>query len=71
MIEENQENLKIGKPLKMKIMGATLFISGLILLVYSILYSSGNMGFWSIYIGLTLAVAGLGFLGVNIGGYPF
>ena len=60
---------EIDKKIKMKAFGATLFAAGAGILVYSLLYGS-NSGFWSMYIGLMLIVSGLGFLGLNVGGYP-
>lgn len=60
-------HMRIDKKIKMKAAGAALFIVGLAMVAYSLLYGSESMGFWSIYIGVMLVVAGLGFLGMNVG----
>ena len=60
-------HMRIDKKIKMKTVGVTLFAAGFFMVAYSLLYGSEGMGFWSIYIGVMLIVAGLGFLGMNVG----
>jgi len=57
------------KRVKMKLFGIFLVLSGLAVIVYSIL-SSSSSGFMNMYIGFLMVVSGLGFLGVNVGSYP-
>ena len=57
------------KRVKMKLFGIFLVLSGLAIIVYSIL-SSSSSGFMNMYIGFLMLVSGLGFLGVNVGNYP-
>ena len=57
------------KRVKMKLFGIFLVLSGLAVIVYSIL-SSSSSGFMNMYIGFLMLVSGLGFLGVNVGNYP-
>jgi len=57
------------KRVKMKLFGIFLVLSGLAIIVYSIL-SSSSSGFMNMYIGFLMLVSGLGFLGVNVGSYP-
>jgi len=64
------DGLAISKSAKMKTIGATLFFIGVVILVYSIIYGSSSMGFWSMYLGMILVVTGLGFLGMNVG-FPY
>jgi len=60
----------VNKKIKMKLFGLTLVILGMIILVYSILFGSSGMSFWTMYIGILMVATGLGFLGFNIGSYP-
>ena len=57
------------KRVKMKLFGIFLVLSGLAIIVYSLL-SSSSSGFMNMYIGFLMVVSGLGFLGVNVGSYP-
>jgi len=57
------------KRVKMKLFGIFLVLSGLAVIVYSLL-SSSSSGFMNMYIGFLMVVSGLGFLGVNVGSYP-
>jgi len=55
------------KNVKMKMIGIGLVIVGLLIAVYGVLFNSGQTTFWSIYIGMSIAVMGLGFVGFNVG----
>ena len=57
------------KRVKMRLFGIFLVLSGLAVIVYSLL-SSSSSGFMNMYIGFLMVVSGLGFLGVNVGSYP-
>jgi len=57
------------KRVKMRLFGIFLVLSGLAVIVYSLL-SSSSSGFMNMYIGFLMLVSGLGFLGVNVGSYP-
>lgn len=61
----------MNKNIKMRLFGLFLIIAGAGVLIYSVLFSSSTIAFWTIYIGLMLLIAGLGLLGFNVGGYPF
>jgi len=60
----------MNKKIKMKLLGIFLVLTGSAVIVYS-LFSSSSTGFWGMYVGLLMVVSGLGFLGVNVGSYPF
>lgn len=70
ILKRFQEKIDImRKRIKMKLFGVFLVLSGLAVIVYSLL-SSASSGFWNMYIGFLMVVSGLGFLGVNVGSYP-
>lgn len=52
--------------IKMKLLGIVLVLVGLIIAVYGILFNSGQTTFWSIYIGMSIAMMGLGLFGFNV-----
>jgi len=53
--------------MKMKLVGITLVMFGLTVLVYGIAFYSGPSTFWSIYIGMSIVMMGLGLIGFNAG----
>jgi uncharacterized membrane protein len=53
--------------IKMKLLGIGLVLVGLIISVYGVLFNSGPATFWSIYIGMSVVMMGLGLVGLNIG----
>jgi len=53
--------------IKMKLLGIGLVFVGLIITVYGILFNSGPTTFWSIYIGMSVVMMGLGLVGFNVG----
>jgi len=60
-----------NKSFRMKAIGIIMMLLGFLSVAYGVFYSSGNSSFWTIYIGLTFFVSGLGLLGINLTGYPF
>ena len=57
----------MNKKLKMTLFGILLVLAAITIIGYSILSSSS--GFWGMYLGMYLLIAGLGFLGFNVGMY--
>lgn len=55
------------KNIKMKLVGMTLVMLGIAVLVYGLFFYSGPSTFWSIYIGMSVIMTGLGLIGFNIG----
>jgi len=51
----------------MKLVGITLVMLGIAVLVYGLFFYSGPSTFWSIYIGMSVIMTGLGLIGFNIG----
>jgi hypothetical protein len=60
----------MDRNLKMRLLGMLMLAVGSVVVMYSILYGSNNVGFWSLYLGMLLITTGLGLLGLNIGS-PF
>ena len=52
--------------MRMKLIGIALVLLGLVIALYGI-FNSGSSTFWSIYIGMSIVVMGLGFVGFNVG----
>jgi hypothetical protein len=53
--------------IKTKLIGVIMVLAGMSMVVYSILLYNGSATLWSIYIGMSIAIMGLGMLGFNIG----
>lgn len=51
----------------MKLFGMLLVLAGLLISVYGLFFYSGPSTMWSIYIGMSVIMMGLGLLGYNIG----